>query len=136
MFRNYDALLTVVLSECENYRYQNLRESTILGASSETKIRLSVSRRRAATARKERRRGRNTRRSLLNSHRPSLKPCKTRAIPALRVCIRNEGARVGVRGVKVGGTKRCFPQGHPGRSRLTLASKRLRVPIKVTLCLA
>lgn len=38
--------------------------------------------------------------------------------------------------VKVGGTKRCFPQGHPGRSRLTLASKRLRVPIKVTLCLA
>lgn len=44
MFRNYDALLTVVLSECENYRYQNLRESTIVGASSETKIRLSVSR--------------------------------------------------------------------------------------------
>lgn len=37
--------------------------------------------------------------------------------------------------VKVGSTKRCFPQGHPGRSRLTLASKRLRVPIKVTLCL-
>lgn len=43
--------------------------------------------------------------------------------------------RVWVERVKVGGTKRCFPQGQPGRSRLTLASKRLRVPIKVTLCL-
>lgn len=116
MFRNYDTLLTMVLSECENYRYQNLRESTILGASSETKIRLSVSRRRAATARKERRRGRNTRRSLLNSHRPSLKPCKTRAIPALRVCIRNEGARVGVRGgtCKSWWYEALFP---PGSSR-------------------